>query len=157
MMYPAMVARITDAITGKPLSLHFTFLMPDGSSKAPVDRQKVLLKRHRKVGGVIRLIDDAEVSLGLGIAEGIETSLAVMSTGWRPICAAVDAGNIASFPVLPGIECLTVFADHDKAGLAAARRCVDRWREAGREARVVTPQTASEDWADVAQERSHEA
>ena len=150
MMYPAMVARITDVVTGKPLSLHFTFLMPDGSSKAPIERQKVLLKGHRKAGGVIRLTDDAEVTQGLGIGEGIETSLAVMATGWNPFWAAIDAGNIACFPVLHGIECLTVFADHDKAGLAAANLCVDRWRVAGRDAQIVTPHIAGEDWADIA-------
>ncbi|MDE3037095.1 MAG: toprim domain-containing protein [Pseudomonadota bacterium] len=91
-----------------------------------------------------------ERCLGLGIAEGIEDALTVMASGWRPVWAAVDAGNIASFPVLPGIECLTIFADHDKAGLEAARRCAERWQAAGRDVRIVSPNAAGEDWADVA-------
>ncbi len=148
--YPAMVARITDALTGKPLSLHFTLLLEDGSGKAPVERPKVLLKGHRKTGGVIRLTDDVNVLLGLGIGEGIETALAVMAAGWGPVWAAVDASNIANFPVLPGIESLTIFADYDKAGLIAAQRCEKRWHTAGHEVRIVTPSKFGLDWADIA-------
>lgn len=76
--------------------------------KAPVERPKILLKGHRKSGGIIRLADDADVMTGLGVAEGIETALAVMATGWCPVWAAVDTGNIASLPILPRIECLHV-------------------------------------------------
>jgi hypothetical protein len=43
------------------------------------------------------------------------------------------------FPVLPGIEALQVFADHDtseagEAGQRAAEEVIARWRDAGREA-----------------------
>ena len=146
--FPAVVARITDTVTNTPLSLQFILLQPDGKGKASVDRQKILLKGHRKAGGVIRLVDDAEVTTGLGIAEGVETALAAMSTGWNPIWAAVDAGNLANFPVLSGIESLTIFADHDEAGLSASKKCAARWQAAGRNARIVPPHRVGTDWAD---------
>lgn len=145
--WPALVARVTDAATAEPLTLHFTRIVPDGSGKAPIDRPRLLLKGHRKAGGVIRLVGDAEVSTGLGIGEGIETALSVMAAGWSPIWAAIDAGNIRTFPVLAGIECLTIFSDNDPAGLDAARTCARRWAAVGREARVIPARHG--DWNDV--------
>lgn len=146
--FPALVARITDALTGKPLNLQFTSLASDGCGKAPVEKPRNFLKDHRKRGGVIRLVDDAEVTMGLGLTEGTETALSVMASGWRPVWAAIDAGNLAGFPVLAGIESLTIFADHDLAGLAAADKCAMRWKEAGRQCQVVVPQTKGDDWND---------
>jgi putative DNA primase/helicase len=98
--------------------------------------------------GIIRLVPDEDVTQGIGIAEGIETSLAVMQGsslafmqgfGWRPMWAAASAGGIRTFPVLPGIGALTIFADADGPGLAAARACAARWRAAGAEVRICTP------------------
>ncbi len=146
--YPAMISRITDVVTSKPISLHFTFINPDGSGKAPIEKPKMLLSGHRKSGGVIRLIDDADITYGLGLTEGIETALSVMRSGWRPVWAAVDAGNLATFPVLSGIDCLTIFADHDHAGLLAAQKCANRWQAAGHTACIVPPKTEGADWND---------
>ncbi|MBD0276220.1 MAG: toprim domain-containing protein, partial [Acetobacteraceae bacterium] len=56
-----------------------------------------------------------------------------------PVWAAGSAGGIRNFPVLPGIEALTIFADQDGAGIGAARECGRRWAEAGREARLLAP------------------
>ena len=45
---------------------------------------------------------------------------------------------MAAFPVLVGVETLTLFADNDLsgAGLRAANEVAARWRSAGRRARV---------------------
>jgi len=147
--WPCMMGRITDAITAVPLSLHFTLLSLDGTGKAPVPRQKLLLPNHRKQGGVIRLVDDGEVTTGLGIAEGIETALSVIASGWSPVWCAIDAGNIAAFPVLDGVESLTVFSDQDAAGIKAALACQARWREAGKECAIAAPPIAGTDWNDL--------
>ena len=42
---------------------------------------------------------------------------------------------MANFPVLPGIEALTILVDNDanQAGQRAAEQCAHRWRDAGRE------------------------
>ena len=71
-----------------------------------------------------------------------------MAFGWAPVWAAGSAGNIEAFPILPGIEALTVFADQGARGIEAAARCAGRWRAEGREARVVAPRGAG-DWNDV--------
>ena len=150
--YPSMLARITDAITGKPISLHFTYIEHDGIGKAPVDRPKNLLFGHCSKGGVIRLTYDDVVTNGLGLTEGIETALTCVKSGWEPVWAAGNKSNIANFPILDGIECLNIFADHDKAGLAGAKTCAKRWTEAGREVKIVMPKTPKADWNDVYQE-----
>lgn len=142
---PVMMARITDFVTGAPLSLHFTKLTPDGRGKAPVEKPKLLLLGHQKAGGVIRLSADAEVSTGLGLTEGIETALSV-ATAWSPVWAAIDAGNMATLPLVPGIEALTIFADHDPPGTKAAGNLASRWRAAGRESVVVAAPTPGTDW-----------
>jgi hypothetical protein len=81
--------------------------------------------------GVIRLCE--RITNGLGLAEGIETALAVAQrVGWGPVWAAGSAGNIAKFPVLIQTT-LNIFADHDDscAGIKAARACAERWADAG--------------------------
>ncbi len=132
----AMVALMTTPDGNAPCGVHVTYLRPDGSGKAAGERQKIMLGN----AGCIRLTPDEDVTAGLGIAEGIETSLAVMQGfDWRPIWAATSAGAIARFPLLPGIGALTIFADPDGAGLRAAEACAERWAEAGREARICAP------------------
>lgn len=145
---PALVALLTDVVTGEPRSLHWTFLRADGAGKANVDAPRLLLPKHRKAGTVCRLWPDDSVTLGLCVAEGIETALSA-AHAFVSIWACVDAGNLAGLPVLGGIEALTIAADHDAAGIRAAERCAQRWAEAGREVRVVRPARAGSDINDM--------
>ena len=145
---PTLCAKITDAVTNAPLSLHFTRLASDGRGKAGSGCDKMLLAGHRKRGGAIRLWPGECVTYGLGIAEGIETAL-VSARAFTPIWATVDCGNMAAFPLLPGIDCLAVYADHDQAGMRAAIQCAQRWNKAGREVAVYRSPVPGEDIADV--------
>src|SRR5450631_1642335 len=111
---PALVGLVTDAITGRQLSLHRTWIKADGS-KADVDPPRMFLKDHTTAGGVIRLWPDEEVTTSLSIGEGIESCLAA-AHGATPIWSCLDAGNMQLFPILRGIESLVIFADHDEAG-----------------------------------------
>ena len=141
---PAMVALMTNPKTGMACGTHVTYLRNDGLGKAGGDRPKIMLG----TAGVIRLAPDAAVTRTLGLAEGIETALAVMQrAGWSPVWTATSAGAIDRFPVLPGIEMLTVFADADAAGISAARDCCRRWAGSGRNARILRPPAG--DWDDV--------
>ena len=40
---------------------------------------------------------------------------------------------MAAFPILGGIECLTLLAEHDDASARAVEACATRWSAAGRE------------------------
>ena len=146
---PALVALVTDVHTVEPISLHRTWLARDGSGKAPIDRPRLLLKGHRKAGGVIRLVEDAEVTLGLAVAEGIETALTTMRA-FRHCWCCIDASNLAAFPVLAGIDALTIVEDRDPAGQAAARACADRWLAAGVEVWIWQAPAERQDFNDIA-------
>lgn len=146
---PAMVALLTDAITGEARTLHLTFISADGSGKAAVDPVRLLLPKHRKAGAVCRLWPDESVTTGLCLAEGIETALSA-AHAFTPVWAAIDAGNLGTFPVLGGIEALTIAADNDDVGLTAADTCAERWEDAGIEAWIVAPDQARADMNDLA-------
>lgn len=137
---PAIVGLVTDVITGEPLSLHRTWITPTG--KADLDPPRMLLGNHRKQGGVIRLWHDEYVSHGLAVAEGIETALS-LAHAYQPVWACIDAGNLATLPVVPGIECLVIAADNDPAGLTAAHKCAARWSAGGVDVRI-TQQAAND-------------
>lgn len=145
---PALVALVTDAIDGRPLSLHRTWIRADGT-KAPVGPARMLLGGHRKAGGVVRLWPDEAVAMGLGVAEGLESALS-LAHAFTPVWACIDAGNLAQLPVLGGVEALTIAADHDPAGIAAATSCAGRWHAAGRTARVALPPAPKTDFNDLA-------
>ena len=145
---PSLCARVTNAETNAPQTLHFTRLSSDGRGKAGGEQDKLLLSGHKKKGGVVRLWPDECVTYGLGVAEGIETAL-VSARAFTPIWATVDCGNMAAFPLLPGIDCLAVYADHDQAGMRAAIQCAQRWNKAGREVAVYRSPVPGEDIADV--------
>jgi len=129
----AMLALMTNAVTGEPTGVHRTYLDP----------------HHRRIKrmmlgpkGIVRLWPDEAVTMGLAIGEGIESTLAgAILTDRLPAWAALDAGQLAGFPVLAGIECLTIFADHDvsRTGQDAADLCAARWAAAGVQVDLLTP------------------
>ena len=120
----ALLGLMTDPVAGKGTGVHRTFLNPDGTKR----ERKMLGKQ-----GVIRLSPNEDVCEGLGLVEGVEDGLAVLLSGWGPIWIATSAGAIERFPVLNGIESLTIFADADAAGMKAAKACASRWKQAGHE------------------------
>jgi putative DNA primase/helicase len=143
---PAMIALMTDPVTGEPRGIHSTFLRPDGSGKADIEKKKQKMMLGRS--GVIRLCEPE--TKGLGISEGIETGLAVVQrVGWGPVWATGSAGGIRNFPTL--IErTLHIFVDHDEAGMPAAEHCAERWAADDLEVWIHVPE-AGEDWANAAE------
>lgn len=140
--HPAMIALVTDAMTNEPIAVHRTFLKADGTGRL----DKKLLGPSRN--GVIRLSPDDSVTNGIAICEGIETSLSIISIGITPVWSCISAGGISTFPVLAGIEALTIFADADEAGQKAAQACANRW-SAGREVTIRSPKRNKSDWLDL--------
>jgi putative DNA primase/helicase len=130
-----IVGVMTDAVTAEPTgAISRTYLTPD---LAKVGKAKTI----GSPAGIVRLSEDADVLGGLHLAEGIETALDAMSKGFRPMWATGSTSLMATFPVLGGIEALTVIVDHDRnrAGEEAAREAEARWLAAGREVRLLRP------------------
>jgi hypothetical protein len=101
------------------------------------------------------LTPDEDVTYGLTIGEGLETTLAGMAEGFKPAWV-VGLGGIMKFPVLAGVDCLTILVDNDnpdrngrRAGPEAAAECSERWTAAGREVRRIMPRALGTDMADL--------
>jgi hypothetical protein len=142
---PALVALVTDVVSGEPIGLHRTWICEDGTKANTPGPARLLLGGHRKAGGVIRLWPDEAVTTGLGIGEGIESCLS-LAHAFRPAWSLIDAGNLRTLPVLPGIEALVIAQDNDPAGRAAAADCAVRWSAAGCTVALVS---AAHDGADL--------
>jgi hypothetical protein len=149
--WPSMVALVTSLADARTVqTLHFTDLHPDGSEKAPIAPNKRTLKGYPMKGGVVRLTDDADVTLRVGVAEGIEKALAISTSFMREqgrvehVWSALNAGNMAQLPVLPGIETLAIYSDKNGVGKNAAHRLALRWHHAGR--RVELGASPGPDW-----------
>jgi putative DNA primase/helicase len=143
-----MVALFRDIRTNAPCGILRTFL--DGAGRK-LDRK--MLGRARDAA--IKLDADESIALGLHIGEGVETCLAAWLAGFRPVWALGSAGAIAAFPVLTGIEAITVLGEVGDGGAnhRAAQACAACWIEAGREAFSVAPQVGSDMndvWREVA-------
>lgn len=140
---PAMVAAMTSIECNVFTGISRTALLPDGSGKAKVrglpDDGRMMLGSSKSA--VVRLTPDEDMTIGLGLAEGIETAMSVMGFGFSPLWATLSAGTLKSLPVLGGVEALTIFADNDASGtgMAAAWACAERWNAAGHECTIWTP------------------
>jgi hypothetical protein len=132
----AIIGIMTDAVTMRPTgAISRTYITAD---LRKVGKAKTLGNPR----GIIRLSRDEDVAEGLHLAEGLETALTVIAKfQLRPTWAAGDTDIMRSFPLLGGIGYITLAADHDRKGQgeAAARDVANRWREAGREARILLP------------------
>ena len=82
--------------------------------------------------------------MGLAIGEGIETVMQGRQLGFRPGWALGSAGGIKAFPVLGGIECLTIHAERDDTNARAVETCAARWHRAGREVVIIEPRSGSD-------------
>lgn len=59
--------------------------------------------------------------------------MAARAFGLRPVWALGSCGAIAAFPVIGGVEAITVLAENDAASARAVQACAERWHAAGRE------------------------
>jgi hypothetical protein len=142
-----VIACFTDIVSGEPRGIH----------RRPIRKGEKPRTLGPMSGCVIRLWPDAAVARAVVLGEGTETTAAAATriichnTLLQPAWAAGCASNMASFPVLPGIESLTLLVDHDAsgAGQEAAAACAHRWRTAGREVIRLTPRDLGADFNDI--------
>jgi hypothetical protein len=148
---PCLIALVRDAVTDAPNAIMRTALTDDGRK---IDRKAL----GPIGGGAIKLWPDAAVTTGLVIGEGLETVASAAtriehrSTWLQPAWALVDAGNLATLPVLSGVEDLTILVDKDesRAGEKAADECTRRWLAAGRDVEQLIPRVIGVDFNDIA-------
>jgi putative DNA primase/helicase len=133
-VWPVMLALVTRGVDDTPLAIHRTFLARDGSGKAPIDPQKMMLGACR--GGAVRLAMAGDV---LMVGEGIETCLAAMQATGYPAWAALSTSGLRTLDLPGDLREVIVLADGDHPGEAAARDCAWRWKREGRRVRIARP------------------
>ena len=132
--WPGLVARLRNG-AGEPIGgIHRTYLVDDGSAKAPPGKKML----GPVAGGSVRLFaigDDGHV----GIAEGIETALSAQAIFGVPTWAALSADGVRRWQWPAGIRKVTIFADAGEAGTQAAAALAERLTAAGIANAIVTP------------------
>ncbi len=123
---PAIVALFRDIVTDAPRGIHRVFLDADGRKIA----RRML---GPTAGAAIKLDASEDVASGLHLGEGIETCLAARQLGFRPVWAMGSAGAIGAFPLLAGIEAISILTENDRASHDAARAIAARYEPAGAE------------------------
>lgn len=140
---PAMVALVEG---GGHTAVHRTYLKPDGSGKALVDPDKMMLGTTK--GGAVRL---AVADGPLVVAEGIETALSLASGLLRnssTIWAALSTSGIRGLALPDRIGRLTIAPDGDEPGRAAANALAERARSLGWQVSLL-PAPNGCDWNDI--------
>jgi hypothetical protein len=128
--HPAMMAVFgvcnepEPGVVGEPLnvdSVHLTMLKPDGSGKAAIDRNKLIVGRPLARPIAVAPPNDL---LGLAITEGIEDALSVYEAVGLGAWAAGAAGFMPALAsaVPKWIEAATIYAHADKSGREGALR-----------------------------------
>ncbi len=144
--HPAMIAALCD-VDGKPVNLHRTYLTDDGR-KAAVDSVRKMMPGPFPDGAAIRLAEHRDT---LGIAEGIETALAVSMLFGIPCWSAVNSSGMAKWQAPADVRHVIVFSDNDPqyGGQAAAYTLAHRLAVKGLTVQVEIPPNVGEDWNDV--------
>jgi Toprim domain len=111
--------------------VHLTRLEANGD-KAAVAPVKIMLGPMSGLPIVLAPVNDG---LGLAITEGIEDGLSVFEETGLGVWAAGSAGNMPKIAAaLPAyVECVTIFAHRDEAGLHFAKEAADIIRATGTE------------------------
>jgi len=151
--FPAMIARIRYP-DGAGVSIHRTYLTDHGT-KASVPQPKKIMAGKPLNSAAVRL---SGICPALGIAEGIETALAVANRFRVPTWAATNAVLLESWAPPPGVERVLVAGDNDSSftGQAAAYALARRLIREGFAVEVHIPPAVDTDWCDEQQEENHE-
>jgi putative DNA primase/helicase len=132
--WPGMVAIVRDGAGRSTGGIHRTYLLDDGSGKAPPGKKML----GAVAGGSVRLStagDDGH----LGITEGIETALAARTIFGIPTWAALSAEGLRRWQWPQGIKRVTIFADAGDAGTQAATTLAERLNADGIANTIVPP------------------
>jgi putative DNA primase/helicase len=119
------------------------------------DRKKIMTPVDTISGGAVRLHEPTDE---LGVAEGIETALAVYELFGVPTWAALSESNLKRFDPPVGISDLHVFGDNDAnyVGQDAAYALARRLSAAGVPVEVHIPEEVGSDWLDVLNGQKHD-
>jgi len=148
--FPAVVWPIVNRDPNQfKLAAHVIHLSKDGREKLAVPKPK---KSYGVMKGgyvVVNRLDHLNPRLIVG--EGVENTTAaseIVGADW-PAIAAVSATNLHNLILPPWSREIIIAADHDAAGLTAAREAARLWARSDRVIRIAFPGDKGADWNDV--------
>ncbi|MBC8339401.1 MAG: toprim domain-containing protein [Alphaproteobacteria bacterium] len=149
---PALIAIVRDH-AGVTVAIHRTYLHVDETSntvtKANVAKPRMML--GKVAGGAVRLAKIGPDGV-LGLCEGIETGLAVMTAcPGLAVWATLSTTNLEQVHLPPEATRIIILADHDVsgAGSRAAETAARRLRSEDRTVSIAMPQKGGEDFNDL--------
>src|SRR5262245_4480892 len=143
--FPGMVAIVRDS-GGAQIGLHRTYLNPQKFAKANVSPARKTLGAVG--GGAVRLAEPRDGLIGL--AEGIETALAVMTACPElPAWSVLSSTGMAGVVLPPDIARVVFLVDHDDAGRRAAEAAAHRLAGEGRRVWIALPPHQGTDFNDL--------
>jgi putative DNA primase/helicase len=138
---PAMVAAVQN-MDGAIVAIHRTFLKKDGSGKANVQPNKMMLGPC--AGGAVRFAKPASI---IAIAEGIETALSIaQACPHLAVWAALSAAGIRALQLPESVQEVIICADNDPDGTGerAAETAAARFVKQGKRVRIAKPHGAKD-------------
>jgi len=145
----ALIVGVNDAASGLIRAVQRIMLNADGSPKRRADGSKIKLCVGPIAGRAARFAWEPDPQGRWALAEGVETALAAAMLLGIPTWASLGTSNMPRIAPPTWARHVTVVADHDEAGLRAAREAACRLRERELEVRIVTPFRERADAADM--------
>jgi putative DNA primase/helicase len=145
--WPAMVGLVVLGEAAAPIGVHRTWLSRDGTAKAPIQPNKMMLGPCR--GGAVRLAPPSEP---LMIGEGIETCFAAMQATGHAAWAALSTSGMRALVLPASVRDVILLADGDPPGEAAAEAAACRWSAEGKRVRIARSPSGT-DFADLLVDR----
>ena len=144
--HPALISLLRNIHTNEPQSIQRTFL---NKYAQKIDKKTLGSSKD----AVIKYASNDEVTMGLFLAEGLETGITFASYDFVPMWITCGLSGIGSFPLLEGITSLTICADNDDDTLRKPIHELGiRYQEAGREFTVFMPKKTGTDGNDLHKE-----
>jgi phage/plasmid primase-like uncharacterized protein len=124
--------------------VHRTWLKADGTGKAAIERNKKALGRTRECA-----VHLTACAPELVLCEGIETGLSILQATGLRVCAALGTANLPQVEMPSFVREVIIAADHDEAGLKAARAAAEAYRADGYQVQILSPRNEVWDFNQV--------
>jgi len=146
--FPAMVARVTDR-DGAGVTLHCTYLSDEGAGKAPVASPKKIMPPSTEGGTRGASVKLQAAGSVLGLAEGIETALAVHAATGQRCWSCLSAHGLETVDLPAEVQAAHIWGDSDPVGERSALRLAETLRAKGIAVYLHLPAKAGKDWLDI--------
>ena len=143
--HPAMVAEVSTWSGKEPVGIHRTYLKRDGSNKADIQPNKMMLGQSK--GGAVML---GSLGQKLVITEGIETALSIYISTSLTVWATLSTSGMIGITLPPPhiVREIIIAADNDEAGKQAAVKTAKRLTSEGYCVSIAIP-PAGQDFNDL--------